>query len=335
MAERIHEWRRRALTRVRATLNDLGVVDQSCDLHRSGPWLVLHAHEPQCQTVVKTVAQQCTNAGVTTDIVTFMDVDMEDVFTYTGLVIVLPARLDETWWKLSTTVVAVAREYRSRRPSGLRSLRQGCTSWHKAGVMQMIGPRTMVRHPALAEATQRACFLHYLDEQVDVFSPFDTSIPIWEGPPAPAVDPSMDGDATATPLWRYLKTWNITSIRLIPPLRKCVEDCRDFYENPTYPALYRPVSGVDANRLTFILDGIEHEPSRAQEKTWNENGARAWRYVAQQLREIEPNFSRPDGRSNTKGAQKDLHNFYLALRSLHEFLKLVPEREWEHLFMDE
>ena len=44
------------------------------------------------------------------------------------------------------------------------------------------------------------------------------------------------------------------------------------------PALYRPVSSLPDNRLSFILDGIAHEPTRSNEDVDRER-ARVTRFT--------------------------------------------------------
>ena len=90
-----------------------------------------------------------------------------------------------------------------------------------------------------------------------------------------------------------------------------------------FPALYRPVADLPHNRLSFILDGIPHEPPPQQRKTWTENGARVTRYTTEQLTKVVPTLRRPGGR--VKGAQADLRGFYLHVLVVDAYLTLVPE----------
>ena len=46
-------------------------------------------------------------------------------------------------------------------------------------------------------------------------------------------------------------------------------------------------------------------------------------------------IARPNERTNTRDAQKDLRLFYAALCPLDEYLRLIPETEWESRFMDD
>ena len=259
----------------------------------------------------------------------------ERALLYTCLIVVLPTRLDRDWPQLAARVDSLLCRYRLIRPDGLKALLDGQVDWHLAGVIQVIGPRAIIDHPMLAESRQRICVRHPLSvDPVDVLRPYDrtSSVGVVDAVP---VDPTMDGDARCLPTWRYLRTWGISGIRSVPALRIRVEDCREHFEDERYPALYRPVPGLEANRLSMILDNIPYQPTEIERKTYLENGARVWRYVLKELRKVEPRFARPNERTNTRDAQKDLRLFYAALCPLDEFLKLLPEPEWDTRFKDE
>lgn len=260
----------------------------------------------------------------------------ERALLYTCLVVVLPTRLDRDWPQLAARLDNLLCRYRLVRPDGLRALLGGQVDWHLAGVVQVIGPRAIIDHPMLADSQQRICVRHPLSaEPVDVLRPFDRSAPVSVAVAEPMVDPTLDGDARCLPTWRYLRSWGVSSIRSIPTLRIRVEDCREHFEDERYPALYRPVPGLDANRLSMILDNLHYQPTEVERKTYLENGARVWRYVLKELRKVEPQFARPNERTNTRDAQKDLRLLYAALCPLDEYLKLLPETEWDSRFLAE
>jgi len=52
-----------------------------------------------------------------------------------------------------------------------------------------------------------------------------------------------------------------------------------------------------------------------------ENGARVCRNVIKELREIVPELARPDGRGNTKDAQKQLRRLYRGLRIIESYMR--------------
>jgi hypothetical protein len=51
-------------------------------------------------------------------------------------------------------------------------------------------------------------------------------------------------------------------------------------------------------------------------KAYTENGARVYRHVRDELRKIAPELARPNGKEETRGAQKDLHKLYTGLRTI-------------------
>lgn len=287
--------------------------------------------------VANAVLRQCERAGITVDVVPLDELDPQDASSYPGLLIALPTSLDDSWPQQCATITGLIEAYRARRRDGLDTLLHKRCSWHRAGVIQLIGPRAIVDHPALREAASRTCARQYLGRPVDVIRVYDPAA--WTARTAltlaPPADPSTDGDARLRPLWQYLCSWHISAISSVPLLLDVIEQCRAFYENPAFPAMYRPVAGMELNRLSFILDGHPYSPTPQERTSWHENGARAWRRVEEQLRQVEPELARPAGRANTRGAQKDLHHLYLALRTLADYLHLLPPHEWESRFKNE
>lgn len=296
---------------------------------------MVHAHGSASHTVVEKVRHQCEEAGITLDCVPLEGASPLDAQFYTCVIVVLPAILDKDWPQFVVRLDDLLRGYRSVRRQGLAALLDREVAWHRAGVVQAIGPRAVVWHPMLSDSQQRICVRHYASDPIDVLRPYTRSaVPATDGEPV-AVDPTMDGDARCLPSWRYLRGWGVGGIHAVPLLRQRVETCREHFEDQRYPALYRPVPGLYSNRLAMILDDISYTPTERERKTYLENGARVWRYVLRELRKVEPAFARPNERTNTRDATKDLRLFYAALCPVDEYLKLLPENEWESRFMDE
>jgi hypothetical protein len=209
--------------------------------------------------------------------------------------------------------------YRARRPYGLKELRTEDYAWHEVGVIHVIGLRAIMQHPRIQSALARSCVRYYLDDPrlPDLFDAYD-------GPGlalTKITDQSIDthmfrggdehADTDIDRIWRYLQSWGVTRFENIPRIRKCIEKCRDHYENDRFPALYRPnPDASNSNMLDLLLDGPDAVVGNP--KTWMENGARVWRYTKARIREIEPKFDRPKG-PGKKGAQADLRQFYLNL----------------------
>ena len=122
----------------------------------------------------------------------------------------------------------------------------------------------------------------------------------------------------------WIREWG-ADVADVPRLHACIEECRDHFENPRFPALYRPVSSLPHNRLSFILDGVAHELTPQQRKTWTENGARVTRFTIARMKQIVPALRRPVG--GIKGAQADLRGFYMHILVVDAYMKVVPEQD--------
>lgn len=296
---------------------------------------MVHPQGSASHAVAEKVRRQCEGAGITLDSVPLDATSPDDTHFYTCVIVVLPSILDKDWPQFVVRLDDLLRGYRSVRRQGLTALLDRAIPWHRAGVVQLIGPRAVIWHPMLSESQQRICVRHDVSDAIDVLRPYDRSQPPESDNLLVGVDPSLDGDARCLPSWRYLQTWGVSSIRAVPVLRQRVENCREHFEDDRYPALFRPVPGLYVNRLTMILDDVPYLPTERERKTYLENGARVWRYVLRELKKVEPGFARPNERTNTRDAQKDLRLFYAALCPLDEYLRLIPETEWESRFMDE
>ncbi|HEY6424556.1 MAG TPA: hypothetical protein VIY28_15185 [Pseudonocardiaceae bacterium] len=276
------------------------------------------------------IKDRCAERQVSTDVWPIDEIGKVHLDRYPGLIVVLPAQLEATPADSLRPVGQLLGLYRSKRPLGLDWLLQGRCQWFEAGVVQVVGLRGVMGHPVIKAAMDqhKVCARHLMDVSqppIDVFRPYaaGSAVLLAEA----AIKSAGDTSEEPRRLWRYIRTWGVTDIRDVPELRKCIEECRNHYENPRFPALYRPVSGIPGNRLYFLLEQPDYKPSGAQ-KAWAENGARVWRYVNKQLLQIVPTLARPGERDRTKGAQRELRELYLALCPLDAYIQLVDQSEW-------
>jgi hypothetical protein len=211
-------------------------------------------------------------------------------------------------------------DYRARRPEGLESIINGSCEWFAAGVVQVVGLRAIIQHPAMRTALGRVCARHYTDDSgpLDVFQPYTRR---------PLLTQQLDEQLTSATrdenierLWRDVQAWGVTDIQDVPRLRKSIDNFRDYYEDKRFSQLYRPISNNPQNRLDIILDGPDGEVA-GNRTTWMENGARVCRNVVEGLKKIVPELTRPSGRNNTKGAQKELRRLYRNLRIIENYMR--------------
>lgn len=122
--------------------------------------------------------------------------------------------------------------------------------------------------------------------------------------------------------WDYLRSWGIHDPPAVPALLIGLEHCRRNSEKPGL-SQHRPHPNWQRNRLDLILDGPDLPVGPVELKTWNENGARVFREVRDELRLLHPGLHRP-GRPNAPGAQKDLRRLNQGLKITDTWLRDNP-----------
>ncbi|MDQ2880458.1 MAG: hypothetical protein M3Y48_04130 [Actinomycetota bacterium] len=294
--------------------------------YRSGPWLVIYGHGPASEDAAKQVCEECTLHGVDTKCCAIDQVASINLAYFTALVLVLPSARTASLLSTLEQFVRAILSYCARRPYGLNELLYGNCAWYEAGVIHVIGLRGIMQHPRVKSALARDCVKYYLDDldPPDLFKAYDGQKVDLAHTSTQNSDAHIfcgnDERADIDSIWRYLQSWGLTSSENVPQIRKCIEGCRDRYEDDRFPALRRPnPNAPSSNMLDLILDGphvVVGDP-----KTWMENGARVWRYVERRIREIEPNFHRPKG-AKKRGAQAALRQFYLNLRIISDYISL-------------
>jgi hypothetical protein len=293
-------------------------------LYRSGPWLVVYGSGPDSEDAGLQVRKQCIARGVDVVLCPIDEVTQTRLDRFTGLVAALPSPLTGPPAALGSFARLIV-DYRARRPEGLESILNGSCEWFDAGVVQLVGQRMMMRDPAMRPALDRVCARHYTDDSgpCDVFQLYTTRsfVPAQQLHEEPAGDVRDD---SIKRLWCDVQAWGVTDIQHVPKLRRCIDNFRDHYENERFSQLYRPIPGLARNRLDIILDG-PHDVVTGDRKTWMENGARVCRDVLKGLKKMIPELTRPDGRDNTKNAQKQLCRLYRNLRIIDNYMRGLVE----------
>jgi hypothetical protein len=213
--------------------------------------------------------EQCVARGVYSELHAIDEIaQFRHLDHFAGLIVALPTQLDADPLAALQPFVRLIGDYRARRTEGLDSILNGSCAWLDAGVVQVVGRRAIMRH--LGRTTlARVCAQHHTDDSapLDVFQPYTTRSSVPEEQPAGDVhDESNEG------LWRYVQTWGVTDINIVPKLRRCIDECRSYYENERFLQLYRPIENLNRNRFDIILDG-PYDVVVGDRKTWMENGA--------------------------------------------------------------
>jgi hypothetical protein len=268
---------------------------------------------------------------VSADLVTVDEVDDRiDLAYYMALIVILPATLlPERAANSLRRFVEIIKVYRARRTNGLASLLNTSRQWFEVGVVQMLGTTDVLRHPTLEPIVNRVCAVRHLDDglPVDKLDAFDIYNPYGQAPWRPPPG-GTDHLARSTDVLRAsIRSWGIpTTLDAVSNARQLIDSCRKNYENSRFPALYRPIDGLDLNRLDILLDLTESEITVPRgRKKWMENGARVTRGVIKKLGGAFPDLRRPDGRDRTKGSQQALRELYRALVALEGSLATALE----------
>ncbi len=298
------------------------VAAQGKELYQSGPWLVTFGHGTRAEARALQVEDQCHARDVHPVLVPVDEVAGDDLSYYTALIAFLPSTPSEGRPAPSTgKIVEIIKTYRARRPDGLTSLLDGSRRWFQAGVVQVFGTYDAHQHLGLESIIDRICLVHRVDddEPIDPFAVYQA-----HGRPALLRPGSSDHLTLSTrSLGAYLLLWGFSAPEDVSRGRELIDRCRVRYEDPRFRVLHRPIQGRDLNRLDFLLD--EPETRAPGRKKWMENGARVARDVFDELERQFPDFHRPNGRDNTKNAQKDLRMLYRALRAVEAVSKVLDQ----------
>ena len=299
-----------------------GDVARGEELYQSGPWLVIFGHGTHSEARAHQLEDQCHVRGVHPVLVPVDEVVGDDLSYYMALIVVLPPTSPEGPPASSMgKIVEIIKTYRARRPDGLTSLLDGSRRWFQVGVVQVFGTHDAHEHAGLESITDRICLVHRVDDEepIDPFEVYKA-----HGQPASPRPGSSDHLARSTRSLRaYLLLWGFSDPEDALRARGLIDGCRRRYEDPRFRVLRRPLHGRDLNQLDFLLD--EPEARAPGHKKWMENGARVARDVFEELEGKFPNFHRPNGRNNTKDAQKDLRKLYRALCAIEAASKVLDQ----------
>lgn len=284
------------------------------------PALIIYGLGPTSEETAQELAEQFQRARIRSRVRAIDDCADIELGQYRSLIACLPTPDNPTNVRqVLEPFAALVASYRARWRFKLSHILDGTVKdVLDAGVVQLYGETALLQHPTMRTAYKTACYVHATDEDrgFDVLRPYRQAVD-------PSIRPQPWNDSTdvvhdvIARTWAYVQSWGATDITSVSTLLACIEKCRAHFEDPSKPALYRPAGRMTPrNRLDFILDGPDLTPSdESTRKTWNENGARAFRYVRDQLKAIQPSLKRP-GSALAPNAQKDLRRLYESLKLL-------------------
>jgi hypothetical protein len=275
------------------------------------PWAILYGAGVRSQTVAEDVAQHCSDHDIGFDVLPIDEHNKLEIWRYASLIICLPDELaGRNAREVLHQVVQLVRTYRQHRSPGLARV-LASKRWWDHGVVQLVGPRAMLRHPSMDDIRAQVCAVHYLEDHNDTLVNLIEPYFLPSCPATTAVADSV-GEDELDRVWRHVKKWGVTTLSEVPRLLEAIKACVAHYESRgmELPAIYRPDNRhPQMNRLQLILAG--HNTPVGDRKTWNENGSRVWREVRDRLAaDVVPGFDRPLERRNTKHAQRDLAELY-------------------------
>ena len=293
---------------------------------RNSPLLVVFGRGPAAEDRAGELAGQCAADGLTCRVRAVDDCSDVDLAWFPGLIVVLPELLDGMSVRATLEpCAALVADYRARWPHGLAQLGAPGVDTLGVGVVQLVGDRVLAHNPTMRSAHRRACMVHLLDQNgpVDVLAVYRGTDPRLVERESPWDDPHDAAGEAMEQTWAYLRSWGVLDPQAVPGLLVCLERCRANYEKPSLSELYRPSPDWQRNRLDLILDGPDLPIGTAQRKTWNENGARVWREVFDELKRVHPGLHRPS-RPNAPRAQKDLRRLYESLKIVGTWVRTTP-----------
>jgi len=316
--------------------------------HGGGAWLIVHKDDAASLAVAKSAAQDCIPHGVDPRPTLLDEVDRRMIWSYSGLILILPGLPDvATVTSMNPTVgdgvpglwdgstasvsdfVSLLGMYRSRRTFSLLDIPP--RYWNELGIVQWIGPRLQLTSQAMRNSLKDSDVCHFLDEgKPNLFDPF--------GPNSlreqQEIVSGSQQAAVARRLLRSVSEWGIAKDDVISLLEQ-IDLAREIFRDPRFSQISTPIAGSPKSRFDFVLDG-ENEFEKAQmrnyktsAKSWGENGARACNMALAEIQLTFPNFARPTGRRNKRGLQDDLRKLYRELRVLAPYLRRETSRpEW-------
>lgn len=294
------------------------------DAERYGnPWAIVYGTGPASEDLANDVARRCRDHRVSTRVRAIDNLGDVELARYSSLVLSLPTLIaDRNVVNALGPFVDLVIDYRLRHPVGLDPILAGTLEWFDVGVVQVIGRRALLHHPAMKPALARVCRLHYFEDDdattIDVLMPFHRLGAGLQPTPGPVGDQHQENMER---VWRRVQAWGVSDLADVPRILATIKEVSDYYETQgeRYPALYRPNPKVKRNRLEIVLygpDDVVGDPT-----AYAASGARVWRHVEKQIKSAIPSFARPAGQDNKKHAAKALRALNLDLLVIDAYLR--------------
>jgi hypothetical protein len=290
------------------------------ELYGTGPWLVIESKGPIAHELAMQAVAQCAARGVRTELIGIEGLSAEEnLGDFHGVVVTVPdAPSSEADIKTLLTLAKVIRQYRGSRRYGIGDLLDGSRPEYKVGILQVGGRAAVLNHQQFRRLEPSVCRTHRVDPKstplrVDFFSLYTLRSPI------PVAESQVEQNNSTA--WNLLREWNIIDPDTVVAVRRVFQECIQFYHDPKFTALYRPVSGSQWNRLQYLLfdpdfyGPVDPDDPADSRKKWMEGGARCGRHVLAQLQQLDPVIKRPHGR-RSRDQQFDVQELFAMVDGL-------------------
>jgi hypothetical protein len=285
------------------------------------PALVVYGPGTASEDVALAVAEQCAPRGVRAVVRTLEEYASTGLKGFPILMLVLPSapppRGQEPKWK---AFQAIAEDFRARTIKAAEAFVPGSDCWQKAGVLEVFFTDDALDDSTALALINDACASHHFSPGVpftaDVFEVYQ---------PGSAQTKARDQVAAARASnWRQLNAWRIETVEFARTIKRAIDNRRDEIDAKKPPAMYRPIRGIDMNRLDLVLlkpdarppadPGSTEEERKKAADIFRENGARAVRDLVKELTKAYPPFAQPPAKAGRKDAQPAFAKLYSLLR---------------------
>ncbi|MFG2447539.1 hypothetical protein ACGFQG_32135 [Nocardia fluminea] len=310
--------------------NDAG--DPGAELYGTGPWMVIESNGPLAYELTLRAVAQCEERGVRHEVVGADKLNLGQLGVFHGLVVTVPdSPVNSADVRALIHIATAMNHYRSGRRDGIEAVLSGREPEYKAGILQIAGTPKVLDYHRFKQLSWSVCREHRIDPkstltEVDFFSVYT--------PDADLSVPPSGIDRQMAASWELLQRWGIADAETAVAVNLVFEEAIQYYDDPKFTVLFRPVHGKAMNRLQFVLfdpnfpGPTSSDPDTAR-KNWVEAGARVSRHVLAELKKLDPPITRPRTRRG-RDLQVDLLALYTTLKGLirsPEFRTVGPAAE--------
>lgn len=309
--------------------------------YRDGRVQIIYARDRESATLARLVKLQCDGSTIDAELTSVEDVRLGTLHQYTALALIMTPAAKSGDPSQTSKFDDIFSRYRRFRPNGLSAVLDSKSVWHEAGVVEIlfIGAERDAQHPAFT-VLDRACrtlFVSHADAKA--FSPLGNIFDVYTPQPTVAYDPeqvTMDGVRRQ---WEYLQAWGVSSPKDVSRIKEIVQEMVEFFSNPKFSKMSRPVKNSKLNRLQWVIKAPEYRLAKEDQtddtihigivnnrKNFIADGATVCRKTVLKIKQEFPEIRRPAGRENTKDLSIAFRDFYVALNSVDSLASELHER---------